>query len=290
MKKHRLAIILFLLPTVLLFLLVYGYPIATVIVTSFFSWKASSPLEFVGLGNYIKAFTADETMLTSFVNTGIWVLLQSTVHVCIGVTFAYILSRKRRGWKFFRTAFMIPNVISMSALGLIFLNIFNPEYGLINALVRPFMGQDFYHVWYFDTSTAFFTVTLSWLLYAGLISVLALSGIMSVPEEVLEAAVIDGASGFQIDMMVTFPLLRTTLGTAIILAATSMLREFELIYLTTNGGPGSMTMNLPLYLYKTAVLENNYGYANMIGTTLIVLGILAVILINKVFRMNESDY
>ncbi|HBE85086.1 MAG TPA: hypothetical protein DDW53_05945 [Lachnoclostridium sp.] len=69
-----------------------------------------------------------------------------------------------------------------------------------------------------------------------------------------------------------------------------MLREFELIYLTTNGGPGDTTLNLPLYLYKTSLTDNNYGYANMMGVLLIILGIFAVFAINKLFRMSESDY
>ena len=94
----------------------------------------------------------------------------------------------------------------------------------------------------------------------------------------------------QINFRIRLPLIRTVLGTSVILAATSMLREFELIYLTTNGGPGDMTLNLPLYLYKTSMTDNNYGYANMMGVVLIVAGIVTVYAINKIFRMNEADY
>jgi raffinose/stachyose/melibiose transport system permease protein len=116
-----------------------------------------------------------------------------------------------------------------------------------------------------------------------------LAGIQSVPQELLEAARIDGATQMQIDLLITLPLVRNMLGTSVIIAATSMLREFELIFLTTNGGPGSTTLNLPLYLYKTSLNENNYGYANMMGVILIVLGVLIVFTINKVFRMDEAD-
>ena len=94
----------------------------------------------------------------------------------------------------------------------------------------------------------------------------------------------------EINFMVRLPLIRTILGTSVILAATSMLREFELIYLTTNGGPGETTLNLPLYLYKTSMTDNNYGYANMMGVVLILAGILTVYAINRLFRMNEADY
>lgn len=105
-----------------------------------------------------------------------------------------------------------------------------------------------------------------------------------------EAARIDGATEMQINLQIRLPLIRPVLGTSVILAATSMLREFELIYSTTNGGPGDLTLNLPLYLYKTSMTDNNYGYANMMGVVLIVAGIVAVQAINKLFCMNESDY
>lgn len=85
-------------------------------------------------------------------------------------------------------------------------------------------------------------------------------------------------------------LLYTGMIIILILAATSMLREFELIYLTTNGGPGDITLNLPLYLYKTSMTDNNYGYANMMGVVLIVAGVIVVYAINRLFKMNEADY
>lgn len=261
-----------------------------VFVTSFFEWKSGGVFHFVGVHNYIEAFVNDTRMYQALKNTGIWALLQSTVHVGIGTITAFMLSRKRKGWKILRTIFMIPNVISAAALGVIFLNVFNSKYGLLNSIISTFTGSEFSKNWYFDQNSAFLTVTWSWLLYAGLVMILVLAGVMSVPDEVLEAAKIDGASGLQIDIKIRLPLIRTILGTCVIISATSMLREFELIYLTTNGGPGNTTLNLPLYLYKTSLTDNNYGYANMMGVLLIILGIFAVFVINKLFRMNESDY
>jgi len=261
-----------------------------VFVTSFFEWKSGGVFHFVGLRNYIEAFVNDTRMHQALKNTGIWALLQSTVHVGIGTITAFILSRKIKGWKIFRTIFMIPNVISAAALGVIFLNVFNPKYGLLNSMISTITGNEFSKNWYFDQNSAFLTVTWSWLLYAGLVMILILAGVMSVPDEVMEAAKIDGASGLQIDFKIRLPLVRSILGTCVIISATSMLREFELIYLTTNGGPGDTTLNLPLYLYKTSLTDNNYGYANMMGVLLIILGIFAVFAINKLFRMSESDY
>ncbi|EXG86772.1 carbohydrate ABC transporter membrane protein 1, CUT1 family [Lacrimispora sphenoides] len=290
MRVKKRMMVCFLLPCILLFSLIYLIPMGIVFVTSFFEWKSGGVFHFVGLRNYIEAFVNDTRMHQALKNTGIWALLQSTVHVGIGTITAFILSRKIKGWKIFRTIFMIPNVISAAALGVIFLNVFNPKYGLLNSMISNITGNEFSKNWYFDQNSAFLTVTWSWLLYAGLVMILVLAGVMSVPDEVMEAAKIDGASGLQIDFKIRLPLVRTILGTCVIISATSMLREFELIYLTTNGGPGDTTLNLPLYLYKTSLTDNNYGYANMMGVLLIILGIFAVFAINKLFRMSESDY
>lgn len=290
MKVKKWKIASFLLPCLLLFALIYLIPMCMVFGSSFFEWKAGGVFRFVGLDNYVEAFLHDARMKTAMLNTGMWVILQAVVHVGLGTVIAFMLARRKRGWKVLRTVYMIPNVVSAAALGVIFLNVFNAKYGIINSVISKITGKSFTKNWFFDQNSAFMTVTWSWLLYTGLIIILIVAGILSIPEDVIEAAKIDGASKFQIDMRITFPLIRTILGTSVILAATSMLREFELIYLTTNGGPGDTTLNLPLYLYKTSMTDNNYGYANMMGVVLIIAGIIAVYAINRLFRMNEADY
>lgn len=286
-KKWKLAS--FLAPCLLLFALIYLIPMCMVFGSSFFEWKAGGVFRFIGLDNYINAFH-DSRMKTAIGNTGIWVLLQSVVHVSLGTVIAFMLSRRRRGWKILRTVYMIPNVVSAAALGVIFLNVFNAKYGLINSLISQIKGEAFEKNWFFEPNSAFITVTWSWLLYTGMIIILVLAGILSIPEDVVEAAKIDGANEMQINFKIRLPLVRTIIGTSVVLAATSMLREFELIYLTTNGGPGDITLNLPLYLYKTSMTDNNYGYANMMGVILIVAGVIVVYAINRLFRMNEADY
>ena len=290
MKVKRWKLAAFLLPCLLLFALIYLIPLGMVFGSSFFEWKAGGVFNFIGLDNYINAFTNDPRMITALKNTVIWVLMQSTIHVGLGTIIAFMLARKMRGWKVLRTIYMFPNVVSAAALGVIFLNVFNPKYGLINSFISQITGNDFVKNWFFDQNSAFITVTWSWLLYTGMIIIIVLAALLAIPEDVLEAARIDGATEMQLNLQVKLRLIRTTLGTCVIVAATSMLREFELIYLTTQGGPGDLTINLPLYLYKTSMTDNNYGYANMMGVVLIVAGVITVYSINKLFRMNESDY
>lgn len=289
MKAKKWMLASFLLPCMLLFGLLYFVPMCMVFAGSLFDWKAAGVFHFVGFKNYLDAIH-DMRMGTALRNTALWVLLQSTVHVGLGTLIAFLLASKKGGFKALRTIYMIPNVISAAALGVIFLNVFNAKYGAINSIVSKVAGHPFTKNWFFDADTAFVTVTLSWLLYTGLIVILVSAGLLSIPADVVEAARIDGASELAVNLRIRLPLIRTVVGTSVILAATSMLREFELIYLTTNGGPGDTTLNLPLYLYKTSMIDQNYGYANMMGVVLIVSGIIAVYMINRLFHMNRADY
>ena len=111
-----------------------------------------------------------------------------------------------------------------------------------------------------------------------------------IDDSVLEAARVDGATSFQTDMFVVLPLLRKIIGTTMVMAATYMLQMFDLIYITTKGGPGSTTMNLPLMLYSVYKNENNYGYSNAIGVCIVIAGVVCMTLINKAMRVNEEDY
>lgn len=289
MKPKKRTLATFLLPASCLFLLIYLAPLVLVAVTSFFNWRIGKPLSFAGLDNYVKAF-GDKNVRAAMCHTFLWVLLQATVHVLLGTLLAFILAKKFRGWKVFRTICMLPNVISTAALAMILLNVFKTDSGLLNGIIRLITGHAFEWNWYFNSKTALPSVTLGWLLYPGMITILMLAAITAIPDELLEAARIDGATPLQINLRVVLPLVRGTLGTSVIIAATSMLKEFELIYLTTNGGPGNATLNLPLYIYKVAFTENNYGYSNAMSVLLIALGVVIVYVINRLFRMEESDY
>lgn len=288
-KGRNFWIALFLLPTLLIFLVIFAIPVVTVVSTSLCDWRGFNGAKiFVGLKNYINAFK-DRSFLTGLRHTVIWIVLQGTIHVAFGTIVALLLADKPRGWKFIRTSYMIPNMISGSAFAIILVNIFNPQIGLVNSVIRKIGFEDFSHNWYFNPMTAFSTVTFTWLLFAGLITILVLAEIMSIPKTLYESADIEGATKFQQKLYITLPLLRNVLGTCSIIAATSMLKEFELVYLTTRGGPGDRTLSLPLYLYKTAFIENDYGYANMMGTVLIICGLICIFIINKLFKLGNSD-
>lgn len=288
-KNNKKWIIIFLMPSVILFMVIFAYPLINVFYTSFFHSTAFDKQYFIGIQNYIDLFTKDSTFKTALKNTIIWILFQSTIHVTFGVIVAIVLSKKIRGWKVARAAFMVPNIISAAALGMLFLNIFNPQIGFVNGFMKIIGWKNFNVNWFANGNTAFFSVTLTWILYAGLITLLVMSEIGAIPETVFEAAKIDGANDLEIDLFIILPNLKNIIQTAVILAATSMITQFDLIYITTGGGPGDSTINLGLYLYKVANLESNYGVSNAIGVVQIVVGLVAVFLIAKIFNIGKKD-
>ena len=278
MRTKKRWIVLFLLPAVVLFLLIYAIPLIMVFFTSLFDYRlTSNGMTFVGLNNYAQMFR-DPAFRTSLLHTIVWIIIHCTLHVALGVSLALVLYKKPRGWKFVRTTYMIPNII------------FNPQYGVVNSILRTVGLDSLTHNWLNESGTAFPSVTLVWLLFAGYTTTLVLAEALSIDESVLEAAKVDGATGFQMDQFVVLPLLRKIIATTMVMAATYMLQMFDLIYVTTNGGPGKATTNLPLLLYGVYKSENNYGYANTIGVVIILLGAVVMTIINKLLRANEADY
>lgn len=277
------------MPTVALFIIVYAVSLVILFGTSFTEWSAGRKPVFTGLANYIQLFTDDSDFRKSALNTGVWVVLQSTIHVATGTIFAIILSMKEFYWKFARTVYMFPNIISGAAVGMLFLCMLNPEFGAVNSIARLFGNADYAQNWFMDYATAFFSVTMTLLPYAAVVTILILAEIAAIPESLFESARIDGASNLKINLYIIIPMLRNIIGTCVILAGTSMLQKMDIILMTTGGGPGNETMNLPIYIYKTALMDNNFGYSNSVGVFLIGFGLIFVLLCRNLFRIGSSQ-
>ena len=279
---------MFTIPCMILFALVYAAPIITVFYTSLCDYTAFNSPAFQGIKNFITIFS-DSDFICSIRNTLLWVVLQSTIHVGVGLAMALVLRRKPKGWKFARTAYMIPNIIPTAATGVMFTLLLNPMFGIVKPIM-DFLGIDYAMVpnLFGNSRYAFWTVTATWILYSGFNTIIFLAEMGAVSKEIYEAAAIDGATPWQADRYITLPLMRNVCGTCVTLASVAMVSQFDIIYMTTKGGPGTSTLNLPIYLYKAATLENNYGKANAVGVVQIIIGITLVILIKGLFREKKE--
>ena len=287
-KNKKIWIFLFNIPCMILCALVYAAPIITVFYTSLCDYTAFNSPAFQGIKNFITIFS-DSDFICSIRNTLLWVVLQSTIHVGVGLAMALVLRRKPKGWKFARTAYMIPNIIPTAATGVMFTLLLNPMFGIVKPIM-DFLGIDYAMVpnLFGNSRYAFWTVTATWILYSGFNTIIFLAEMGAVSKEIYEAAAIDGATPWQADRYITLPLMRNVCGTCVTLASVAMVSQFDIIYMTTKGGPGTSTLNLPIYLYKAATLENNYGKANAVGVVQIIIGITLVILIKGLFREKKE--
>ena len=231
--KTLIWIYIFLVPSIVIFLSFYLIPIITVVITSFTKWDGFNRPQFTGLSNFIKLFSSS-IFYESLFNLLGWSVIAMTAHVGFGVLVAFVLYRKPFGWKFTRTVFMIPNVISIAAWAMIYKYFFRNDIGILNTFLRIF-DSDIQINWFFEAPYAFWAITLTWLFYSVVVTLLVMGDLMAIPESVREGARIDGASAWQMAWYIDLPLCRNAIGVGIICSITARIAMYEVIYLTTNG-------------------------------------------------------
>ena len=286
-RRNLPWIYLFLLPSIIIFLSFYLWPIVSVAVTSFTRFNGYSPPVWSGLNNYLRLFRMDSFWI-SIQNVLLWSLIAATLHTGFGVLVALVFYKGPPGWKLARTAFMVPNVISAAAWAMIYRFIFNNDFGLLNNIIRVF-DPTFSVNWFYQSPAAFWAITFTWLFYSVIISLVVLADLMAIPTDLHEAARIDGANAFDVMWRINLPLCHFSIGTSVLMAVTSRISMFEPIALTSRGGPGDDTMNLSLILVRS-LTDNNYGLANATGVIMFAMGILMLLVIRRLFRMDVSHY
>lgn len=287
-KKHDIKnILIFILPGLALFTLFFVIPVGYVSVTSLFEWNGITSPVFKGLYNYKDIF-GDKVFWRSVKNNVLWALVAGGVQVPLAMLMALVLSKKPKGWQFFRTVYFLPQVISGIALAMLWSAMYNSEFGLINGLLRVIGLGAYATNWLGNIKTAFPCMLIYWVFYIGYYMVIMLADITNIDESYYEAAQIDGADGIRQHIHITIPLIRGSFQTCVTLAMIFGLRTFEQVYLLTNGGPANRTSVLVLYLYNQ-MKTNNYGGANASSVMLILTGACVILIIRGIFsKMNKE--
>jgi len=285
-KNDKIGIIIFLIPALALFTVFFIVPIISICYMSLFKWNGIAAAEFTGFSNYKNIF-GDAVFLRSIRNNIIWAFAACLIQVPLALLMALILSTKPRGWKIFRTVYFLPQVISGIAIAMLWSAVFNSEYGILNGILKAVGLGHLSRNWLGDPTTAFICVLIYGLLYVGYYMVIMMAGITNIDESYYEAAKIDGANRFQMDIHITIPMIRYSIVTCVTLAAVFGLRTFEQVYLLTNGGPANRTSVVVLYLYNQ-MRDNNYGGANASSVMLVLTGACVIILIRKLLSEKEE--
>lgn len=279
-KEERPKLLLFLIPAVILFVALFLYPLIYVIGMSFFKWDAFSDPVFNGIRNYVNIFK-DNVFRTSVKNNLIWAAAEVCVKVPLALMMALILAKGFRGWKFFRTVYFLPQIISGIAMAALWSAVFNLDFGLLNGFTGLFGAEKVN--WLGNVDTALICVVSYGLFYVGYFMVIMLADITGIDQTYYEAAALDGANTLQVDWYVTVPMIRSSFSTCVTLAAVFGLRAFEQVYLLTEGGPANRTMTMVMYIYKR-MTANVYGDGNAAAVILVFLGIAVMVVIRKLLK------
>ena len=279
--RKRGFILAFLTPCTILFLIVYAYPLITIFLTSFCKWNYENftAPEFLGwsnlFDNYSKLFRYDANFKMALVNSLKWVALTLLIQVPFTILVALTLSKKMRGWKFTRNMFLIPNIISTAAIGLIFLNLYSPARGIVTELCNLIWpGSDVSVL--SNSKYAFWGVTFTFILFGGSNCLLLLTQIFSIDPAVYEAARIDGASEAKTFISIVLPMVKPGIGALAIFTFINSWNDYfmQLIMLSSTS---NLTISLGIAKLQ-AENSTDFGLI-MAGAALAAVPIIIIFLI-----------
>ncbi|MDT9719094.1 sugar ABC transporter permease [Paenibacillus sp. ClWae2A] len=294
MKPSKVHAYMFIFPSLFLTLVFGIYPLLWALRYMLYDYQGIGTPVFIGLDNFGRILR-DGQFWDSVGNTGVYALGKLVVTIPLSLTLAIILNRKWRGRSLFRAIYYLPTIFSASVMAIVFFIIFNSYNGILNQLLLK------YHVisesisWLGAEHAMLTTIIIAIWGAVGNYMLLFIAGLQSIPEELYEAASLDGASEFQKLRNVTIPLLGPVLQMIIMLAITTALKGYESIMVLTEGGPYGKTEVMYLYLFKllfpvsadTQSLQQ-LGYGSAVGfTTALIVGAVTLIYFQISKKLND---
>jgi len=276
-------------------LLIYGafvlWPIIATLRYSFYDWDGFSAPTFTGLDNYVRLWQ-DSLFGISLRNNLLFILFYTLFPIVIALFLTSLLTRRQvRGLTFFRAGLFLPYVMSMVVVGVVWRWIYNPVFGPLNQLLRAVGLESWARPWLGDFEFALPAVGVvgTWVQF-GFCLVLFIAGVQRIEEVLYDAAKIDGASDLQQLWYITLPGLRGEIAVALVTTLIAALRIFDLVFVTTRGGPANETMVVALHIYNNAFDLNRAGYAAAIAVilTIIILVISYLVITLRLHTVEEG--
>jgi multiple sugar transport system permease protein len=270
---------LFMAPAVVALLLVIAFPLLCLLVLSFSDWHIASSTKFIGFENYLSL--AEDTLFRNGIKVSVlFVAGAVSIEFLLGFSIAWLLDKIERFVGIFRTVVMIPLVIPPVVGAFTFRMLYSPTFGLLNYLLSlvGIQGQ----AWTTQPSTALLAIIIAdvWR-WTPFVFLMMTAGLQSLPLEVFEAARVDGASTWQVLRRITIPMLRRIIIVTLIFRVTDCFLAFDIIYMITQGGPGSATTTLYIYDYLRAFQWLHLGYASALTAVMIFLSISFTVLASR---------
>lgn len=265
-------------------LIVYGiYVIYSIVMTfyySLFEWSGIDNNQvFIGLQNYLD-IVRDGVFWISLQNNFLLVLASLLTQLPLGLIMALLLFSPIKGMRLFRSVYFMPFLMSTVAIGILFVYMYDGNFGILNAFLGAVGLENLQRGWLGNESTAIWAViaTICWQ-FAPFYMILFRAAIVGIPEDLYEAAEIDGANSKKKFFNITFPLLIPTIVTSAILSIIGSLKYFDLIYVMTGGGPNNSTELMATYMYEQTFTNFNMGYGSGISFSMFLIAFMVIAVI-----------
>jgi len=293
--RLRSFLFFFTAPTLALYAVFYIWPFVYAFYLSLFRWKGYSlnNMQYAGFFNFQKLL-GDGLVWIGLKNNLFFLVWSTLIIFCFSLLFAVCLTRIKRirSPNFYRIIYFFPNVLSIIVVGVLWMFIYNPSFGLLNGILRALGLNSLIGDWLGDKNIVMSALVApqAWM-YIGFYMVLFIAAIQNVPEEYYESAVIDGAGQIRQFVSITMPLIWGTLRTAFVFfVVNAFARTFALVYVVTEGGPNHASELMTTYLYNQAFKYSNFGYGSAIGVFLFaVVGVISLIVL-RVTQREAIEY
>lgn len=288
--KRKAEPYLFLFPTMLLLILMFGYPLINSIAMAFQDYKLTAPndIAFNGLDNFKKLFTETDFWLI-VKNSFVYVIFSVGGQFLLGLTLAMALNKKFPFRGLYQAIIFLPWSFSAFVIGLMHRWAFNGEYGVVNDLLLKFSIITEKIAWLGTPGLSLLVVIVA-MIWMGIpfFAIMILAALQSIPNEMYEAAAIDGCGVLRKFFQITFPYIKPTLIITLLLRTIWIFNSFDLIVVITNGGPANYSQTLPSYMYTKAFSSYDFGLASALGVVLMVVLVLYVTMFLKVTKYNKA--
>ncbi|OUM98579.1 MAG: sugar ABC transporter permease [Paenibacillaceae bacterium ZCTH02-B3] len=276
------AYALFVLPTILLYGLFFLYPMLSSSFYAFTDWNGLDDYRFVGFDNFLRALQ-DERFHKAILNNLAFIGFSVFVQIPVIVLMAMLISSVKRLQRFYKTAVFVPSILSTSVIGILWGFLYEPEMGPVNRLLGVFGIEPIY--WLADPRWALLSVLIAnaWQ-WMGFYIVLVLAAILAIPKELHEAAVVDGANGWQRALSITVPLIMPLISVVVMLSIAGGMRVVDIVLVMTKGGPVGATEVMASYMVNEAMgIDPNYGFGTAIALIIFAFALLLTSLYQMTF-------
>ncbi|QNU68200.1 sugar ABC transporter permease [Ruminiclostridium herbifermentans] len=289
--NSKLAIFIFAFPTLLLFTAFVVYPIIPELIISFQNNDGFKNMGYVGFDNYRSVLTS-ATFWKSNANTLIIVAISTFVGLPISLLLALLMDRQVEGIRrFFKLSSVFPAVLSVTVIGQMWIAIYEPQWGVINSLLRSIGLDNLALEWLSDKRTVVVAIAIAFLWqYIGLNALLFYTGIKSIPKTYYEAATIDGASFLKTSIKITIPLLQDVTKYLLVLSVLGCMSQFAHVRIMTAGGPGDASRTVIYQLYYTAFSASDYGQGCAIAILFVIECLILTLIINKFVAREKIEF